>query len=453
MKSANSIRHRRKSGNKSGHKRGNQQRKAQRGKTGHRVKTVQTATAGPAGHRAETSDRTSPLSASAAPRAARVVILAGVCAALHVGKLAPAIQALQQALGMSLVQAGFLLSLVQAAGMALGLAMGALADGWGARRSMVLGLLILGLASVMGGLSHSVPALMLLRAVEGFGFLLVVLPAPGLLRSLVPPQRVATWLGLWGAYMPLATALALLLGPWCIHSLGWRAWWWALGALSLAMAWWLWRSVAPPAPAGLAQASQMQAVRDTLAAPGPWLVAAIFASYASQWMAVIGFLPTIYSQAGVPVVATAWLTALVAAVNMAGNVASGQALQRGVAAHRLLLLGFASMAAAAVLAFAALDQPPWLRFAGVLVFSGVGGLIPGTLFSLALRVAPGEHALATTVGWMQQGSALGQFAGPPLVAWLAMRAGGWQSTWLVTSACGALGVGLSLMLARRLARR
>ena len=71
-------------------------------------------------------------------------MLAGVCAALHVGKLPPAIAALQQALGVTLLQAGFLLSLVQLAGMTAGVAFGALADGLGLRRSMLLGLLAAG---------------------------------------------------------------------------------------------------------------------------------------------------------------------------------------------------------------------------------------------------------------------------------------------------------------------
>jgi len=43
---------------------------------------------------------------------ALLVILGGVAAALHVGKLPPAIGALQDTLGLTLVQAGFLLSLV-----------------------------------------------------------------------------------------------------------------------------------------------------------------------------------------------------------------------------------------------------------------------------------------------------------------------------------------------------
>ena len=390
-------------------------------------------------------------------RQALVVIAAGVVAALHVGKLAPALATLQQALGISLLQAGFLLSLVQGAGLSLGLALGALADGLGGRRSLLLGLTTLALASALGGAATSAGALMALRVAEGFGFLLVVLPAPGLLRTLVPPARLSAVLGLWGAYMPLATALALLSGPLFIDWLGWRAWWWVLAALSAAMAWCVAREVpvAPVAPMtpGKPAQGRLAAVRQTLAVPGPWLVAAIFASYSGQWLAVIGFLPTIYTQAGVPSATMGLLTALAAAANIMGNVASGRLLQRGVAPLTLLLIGFACMAGAAVLAFAPGAAPPALRYGAVLVFSGVGGLIPGTLFSLALRVAPGEGSVATTVGWMQQWSAMGQFLGPPAVAWVALRAGGWQWTWAVTGACSVVGVGLAWALSRRLPQR
>ncbi len=398
--------------------------------------------------------------AAARNHPATLVILAGVCAALHVGKLAPAITALQAALGLSLVQAGFLLSMVQLAGMSTGLAFGMLADGIGAKRSMVLGLVVLALVSALGAVAQSALALLLLRACEGFGFLLVVLPAPGLLRQQVPPQRLNKVLGLWGTYFPLATALALLLGPLCIQTLGWRAWWWLLAALALAMAAWL--AHALPAPAVKHLAAQDSAARaqwrgrlqQTLAAPGPWLVSLCFAVYAGQWLAVVGFLPTIYAQAGMSGAASGVLTALAAAVNMLGNVAAGRLLHRGVAPTTLLRAGYATMAVTAAAAFAesggaGLSAP--LRFAAVLVFSAVGGVIPGTLFSLAVRLAPGETTVATTVGLMQQCSAAGQFFGPPLVAWVASRAGGWHWTWLATGACCAAGLGLAAALRRRLA--
>jgi MFS family permease len=379
---------------------------------------------------------------------ASIVIAAGVAAALHVGKLAPAIATLREALGLSLVQAGFLLSLVQLAGMSLGVAFGVLADGLGLRRSMLVGLLVLAAASLLGGMATGVPALMLLRAVEGFGFLLVVLPAPALVRQLVEPQRLSLMLGVWGAYMPLATASALLLGPLFIAALGWRAWWWALGGLSLLMAGAVARRVPTLAPA--IRSPLRERLRQTLAAPGPWLVALSFSMYSGQWLAVVGFLPTIYSQAGVPPAATGLLTAMAAAVNMLGNIGSGRLLHRGVPAPRLLVIGFVTMGLAAAAAFGGTVLPPALRYAAVLAFSGVGGLIPATLFALAVRLAPSEGTLSTTIGWVQQWSSLGQFAGPPLVAWVASQAGGWRWTWVATGLCSIAGLVLTGLIARRI---
>ena len=43
------------------------------------------------------------------------------------------------------------------------------------------------------------------------------------------------------------------------------------------------------------------------------------------------------------------------------------------------------------------------------------------------------------LGWMLQWSSFGQFAGPPLAAWAAARAGGWHVTWWVTGACAIVG--------------
>ena len=375
------------------------------------------------------------------PRAL-LVIFAGVAAALHVGKLPPAVGALQQALGVTLVDAGFLLSMVQLAGMTTAVAMGAWVDTLGLRRSIVAGLSVLAAASVAGGFATAPIALLLLRAVEGFGFLMVVLPAPGLVRALVPPGRVNTMMGLWGAYMPLGTAMALLAGaPW-MGALGWRSWWWSIGALSAAMA--LAIAVAiPPPPADVVQARAArlgERLRLTLASRGPWLLALAFSCYSFQWLGVVGFLPTIYEHAGIAPATRGVLTALAAAVNMVGNIAAGRLLQRGWQPVTLIRTGYTAMGLGAVLAFAGPDGWPVARYVAVLAFSMVGGLIPGTLFSLAMRLAPNERAISTTVGWMQQWSAFGQFIGPPVVAWIASRAGGWQHTWAATGTAALLGL-------------
>ncbi|MFM7532306.1 MAG: MFS transporter, partial [Rubrivivax sp.] len=281
----------------------------------------------------------------ATPGAAWLVLAAGVCAALHVGKLAPAIAVLQRDLGLTLVEAGFLLGLVQGAGMVGGLLVGAWCDGLGARRSLVLGLLLQAAASAGGALVSGAGPMLALRALEGLGFLMVVLPAPGLLRALTPPQRLRGMLGSWGAFMPLAVALALAAGPPVIESAGWRAWWVALAGVSLAMAATLRlripRMVAPGAPGhapshasgapghaaaqACPQPSRLAAlgrrVALTLRAPGPWFVALTFAVYSSQWLAVVGFLPTIVARSGMSPLLTGLVAACVAAVNIVGNAA------------------------------------------------------------------------------------------------------------------------------------
>jgi cyanate permease len=299
--------------------------------------------------------------------------------------------------------------------------------------------------------------LLALRALEGLGFLAAAMPAPGLVRRLVPPHRLSAMLGVWGAYMPFATAAALLCGPAWMAWAGWQAWWLLLGAFSLALAVWLALTlpVDPPQPVG-AGAGWPGRVAQTLGAPGPWLVAIAFGVYSAQWLAVIGFLPSIYLASGVAPAWAAIATALAAAVNMIGNLASGRLLQRGVPAQRLLAVGSVAMGIGSFVAFTSLLGPgavaASVRYAAVLAFSMVGGVIPGTLFSLAVRLAPSDHTVSTTVGWMQQWSALGQFAGPPLVAWLASRAGGWQWSWLVTCSCALAGVLVSGLLGVRLRR-
>lgn len=389
-----------------------------------------------------------------------VIVFAGVCAALHVGKLPPALPVLQDALGITLVQAGFLLSAVQVASMTLGLAVGLSADSLGLRRSMLVGLALLSVASISGGFVADASGLLFLRALEGLGFLLVVMPAPALIRRTVDASQLSGRMGWWGTYMPTGSALALLLGPWVIAGLNWSAWWWLLGVVA-AFAWvavWLCvPDVQPPAPThNAANDAWPKRLALTLRSPGPWLVALTFAVYSSQWLAVVGFLPTVYAELGLTAGMAGVLSACVALANVSGNIMSGRLLQRGWPAQRLLSIGFACMTLGAVGAYATWQGeglPTSLRFACVVMFSAVGGLIPGTLFSCALRLAPSEGTVSTTVGYMQQLSALGQFAGPPLVAWVAASTGGWQWTWAVTATLSLAGAVLAHFIGRALHKK
>jgi CP family cyanate transporter-like MFS transporter len=81
-------------------------------------------------------------------------------------------------------------------------------------------------------------------------------------------------------------------------------------------------------------------LRLTLGSGGPWRVALAFLLYSSQWLAVIGFLPSIYAQSGLGGQMAGTMTALVCLANITGNIGAGHLLHRGAPAHRLLYVGF-----------------------------------------------------------------------------------------------------------------
>jgi len=371
---------------------------------------------------------------------AYLVVLSGVCAALHVWKLPPALTLIRDELGMTLVTSGFLLSLVQLAGMTLGLLAGVTAEKIGLRRAVATGLLLLAAGSAASVIYASVASLLAWRALEGLGFLLVVLSGPALIRRLTPAAMLSRLMGVWGCYIPVGSIVILLLGSWMLSLTNWRVLWLLLALITLGMAVIVWRELEPEASMQTStRASSRHLLAITLGSANIWLIACMFALYAGQWIAVIGFLPTIYTEAGISGIQAGLLTAIVAGSNAIGCFYAGRLLHKGFTPAQLSTTGYAVMALASLTAFA-LPVPVWLQFALVLAFSAFGGLVPTTLFYLIVKLAPTPQATSTCSGWMQQISAVGQFSGPPLLAWVATRAHGWHSTWTVTVSASALGI-------------
>src|SRR5690606_15087645 len=135
---------------------------------------------------------------------------------------------------------------------------------------------------------------------------------------------------------------------WLLDITSWRVLWLGLGVLTLLVMLLAVRIVPPdprPETQTLAPArpSSWSMIRTTLASPNVWLIALVFGVYAAQWIAVIGFLPTIYVSAGISGSVAGLLTALVAGSNIVGNLSAGKLLHHGVPARRLLVSGFLTM--------------------------------------------------------------------------------------------------------------
>jgi MFS family permease len=383
------------------------------------------------------------------------LVLVGICAALHIWKLPPALPELQRELGLDLVESGFLLSLVQLGGMTLGLATGLFAERIGLRRCILIGLGILAVASAAGTVFDTAAMILVCRAIEGVGFLMVAMPVPALIKRLVPPSYISRVMGLWSCYMPIGTVIILLTGSWLLTLGSWRMLWLLLAVLTLLVLW-LTRRMIPTDPSTPASSRAtagahppiLHMVRTTLASRNVWLIALIFGVYAAQWIAIIGFLPTIYTAGGITGTTAGLLTALVAGSNIIGNLGAGRLLHHDISARALLITGFLTMMICAYIAFGA-GQGATVQFLAILAFSIVGGLIPATLFVLAIDYAPTPQTTSATVGWMQQCSSLGQFSGPPIVAWVVNTSGGWEWTWVATGAYAMLGILMATQIGRQ----
>ena len=381
-----------------------------------------------------------------AARQVALIVAAGTSGGASVGKVPISLPVLSEDFGLSLLQASLTISFFLLAAMVVGIFGGMLADRFGQRRVMMLGLVASAIGGLLGAASTSGTMLLASRAVESFGFIATVLPGPALLTRLVAGQRLRPVMGLWACYMPLGMSMVLALCPWLLDAIGWRGIWIAIAAVSMVLAAMVWRIV-PPDPPRSAATRSMRLVRQTVGAPRPWLLASSFGVYAGQWMSVFGFLPTMYQQQGVAATAAGVLTAIGVAVNMVGNFGAGLLMQRGWPRDRLLIFAALTMLLAAWIIFASSASFP-LRYAALLAFSAAGGLIPGTLFASTPSFAPNASTVSTTTGLMQQGSALGQFVTPPLIALVVSSTGSWSATWLVTGAMAAVNVILALAMRR-----
>lgn len=387
---------------------------------------------------------------------AAITVGAGVVVALNFGKLPPALAELREAFGFSLVEVSWLTSLLMFAGASFGIAGGSIADRFGHRRTMILGLSLVGVAGVIGALADRAGWMFASRVVESLGMLLTVLPAPAMLSRCVPPERLRGWLGGWSAYMPLGMSVMLIVTPWLITLVGWRGAWVATSACALF--WVLLIVRAHPAverdvsQSSPSERSLLRLMALTLAAPGPWLLAAAFLFYAGQFLGTFSFLPTLYRESGIDPRAGGALTALAVLGNAIGNIASGHLLQRGVQRSTLLMTAATVIALSSWVIFGS-SGPFGLRYAAAVILSMVSGLVPGVLFATVPAYAPDPRAVSTTVGWMQQGSGIGQALSLPVIATIAQWHGDWSLTWVPISGCAAVVLMVGLAMRRFDAQR
>ncbi len=387
------------------------------------------------------------------------VLGGGLAIALNVGKVPVALPALRAELGLSLVQAGWVSSMLTTMAFVGAAFTGMWVGRIGALRMVLAGLVVCAAASLIAPLAPGWGPLIGSRILEGLGFMVVAVSSPALISAATASADRRFALGLWSSYMPAGASLAMLASPALLPYTGWSGLWVLTSAMLLlafaALAGQR-RHFAAAAPSATPPGAFLGPVRAALGQPLPWLLALGFGLWAIQHFALIVWMPTyLREERGAGPGLTAVLTGAMLLACVPGNLLGGWLVQQGLR-RGPLLAGAQAVAGLGALVYSAESLPDLLRYAATVFVSFAGGVIPAAVMASSTVLARSPQQIGTLQGLYMQGAQLGQFVGTPLIAAVVAAQGRWSSALWVTASAALVGVALGLAAGRledRLHRR
>ncbi len=376
-----------------------------------------------------------------------IAFFAGCIAAFQIGKAFASLALIIDELGLSLVQAGSLLSLFTLIAALAGAGFGLLADRVGHLNMALSGLAISAIGSFLGAGADGINFLMLSRLVEGFGFIISIVALPSLISRSASDKDRPMVMGLWGAFMPTGIGLSMLITPVLLEWHGWRGLWNDIGFIMLVWACILFFAFRSHRKKHAAPANSLNFINSILRL-GPLLVVAGFICYSTLYQSLTAFLPTMLVQDyAVELEMAAHFGAIVVVGNIIGNLSAGWLIGRGVPPWKVVTLAFCAMLVCASLVFATFTEPVIKVIAGFL-FSAFGGLFPGTAFVLASRFSPSPSHMALMTGLILQGAGIGQTMGPMMVSSVVEYNDNWNYAILVVALMSIIGLTCAWQLSK-----
>jgi predicted MFS family arabinose efflux permease len=295
----------------------------------------------------------------------------------------------------------------------------ALVAGWDRRRLLALSMVWYALLHLACAASPSLAALLPLRALAVIAPAVFTPQAAACVGLLVPPQdrgRAITFVFLgWS----VASVLGMPLGAYIGGVLGWRAAFIAVAVLSVASAFWVWRTlpdgVRPPA-------LSRQAWSETLRSSPLMLCVAVTVLYSAGQFVLFSYFAPYYKQVlGASTIGLSLLFMWFGAFGFIGNVLMSRHIDR-IGADRAVLIAVGCMALSLAIwplgtsvALAALVVVPW----ALGCFSS-NSAQQARLVGIAPPLASASIALNSSA--MYAGQAIGAAGG----GWLILQRGGYE---------------------------
>ena len=374
-----------------------------------------------------------------------LTIAAGLLAAFQIGKIPAALPELRAELVIGFVAAGWIASILSVTSALFGVTAGLLSDWLGHRRLLLANLGIMAIGSGLGGIAGDADWLMASRVLEGVAFLGLMVSVPSLMLQAATARQQSFVLGLWSARMPVGMALMIVVSPALLIEIGWRGIWHVNAGLSLLLlAAIAARSRGLPPLARHRGADPGRDLKLALTRPGPWLLGACFMTYAAIWMSVMTWLPTfLIEAAGYSLAAAAGVSALIVICNAPSNILAGWLAQRGIGTWPMVAFPVLVMGVLGALLFSDLVADA-AKVPIAMGMSFAGGFLPGAVIVAVPRHAPSPAQVGAVNGIIMQGSNIGQLVGPPVLALVVTRSGGWDNAGWMVLLIALIGAGLAL---------
>jgi MFS family permease len=372
-----------------------------------------------------------------------VLLLFSIAAPLNQFKVPPIIPVLLASLGLTVSGAGALMSVYAVTGLILAIPSGFILQRVGFRITGLIagGSIVIG--SALGALSATTGALLVSRVIEGAGTGFMAVLAPALTAQWFIAARRGTAMGIWSAWVPIGSAVALIVAPPLAQAYGWRAVWWfgAIYALAVTVLYLVVVRPAPldgvPAPADGHPDGASVSSKQVLRNRNIWLLAAAFAGFIAVVIGSSTYLPTfLATQRGIPLSQAALFAAIPTLVTIFSAPGGGILSDRIGSRKKPYLVGIALAIVLAPLAWVATG--PGLIV--VLVVTGLAsGLVPMAIFSAAVEASGHERQGGMAMAIIMVGQNAGLLLGPIVFGTLGQSVG-WTAAFASIAVMAALGL-------------
>ncbi len=376
------------------------------------------------------------------------VFLFGVVGGSTVSKLIPLGADVSAALGVSTIRFGWLISLIAVPAALLALPSGIVVDRFGPKRVLIGAAATVFLANAIYVFSHSLIAFELARVLEGAAIVHIYTAGPALLMSTVDGSRRTVAMTVWSAYMPVGTAVGMVIGGVFAGTADWRFGFAIHGALLLtvgSLGLFLPATAAPSGP-GPSLSKRILDLRLAYARPRLLLLGLSFLLLVMMGLGVNTVFPGYAARLHhLRMSAASSVVALATLVMAPGSVFTGILLARGLRPRTAFLVIAVFAFVVGALSFLPGPTAP-VRFAILaLWFMATGAAMAVAISTLPLLAEPERRGAAAAL--LNQAGAVATFISPPL--WLALSASGdWRPLiallavgWALTSVCLRLAIG------------